>query len=93
MNTSSFTVPVENLKCGGCAHTITSSLAALEGVGEVHVDVDKSLVSFETEASKLPAVKDKLRALGYPEQGTVEGLQSGLAQAKSYVSCAIGKLT
>jgi len=31
--------------------------------------------------------------MGYPEQGSVAGLQSGLAQAKSMVSCAIGKVS
>jgi hypothetical protein len=34
-------------------------------------------------------VKDKLKVLGYPEDGTANTLGS---KAKSYVSCAIGKM-
>jgi copper chaperone len=57
------------------------------------VDVDKQLVSFTGEASVKQAVVDKLRALGYPEKGSVSGLEAGLTNAKSYVSCAIGRIT
>jgi copper chaperone len=35
-------------------------------------------------------VKEKLKTLGYPEDGEANGLGS---KAKSYVSCAIGKMS
>ena len=35
-------------------------------------------------------VKEKLKTLGYPEDGEVNSLGS---KAKSYVSCAIGKMS
>ena len=52
---------------------------------------DESTVTFgyETEA-KLAEVKDKLKTLGYPEDGAANSLGS---KAKSYVSCAIGKMS
>jgi copper chaperone len=37
-------------------------------------------------------VADKLRAMGYPEKGSLHGLQAGVANAKSFVSCAIGRM-
>jgi len=44
------------------------------------------------EASRVQ-VADKLRSMGYPETGTLEGLSAGLANAKSFVSCAIGRMS
>jgi len=35
----------------------------------------------------------KLKSMGYPEQGSVSGLDAGLANAKSFVSCAIGRVS
>ena len=42
--------------------------------------------------SALPDV-EKLRSMGYPETGTAQGLGAAVADAKSFVSCAIGRLT
>ena len=43
------TLKIQNLKCGGCAHTITSKLNALEGIQNVSVDAESNSVSFENE--------------------------------------------
>lgn len=85
------TIQIQNLKCGGCANTITKNIAAMEAVTDVSVNVEESTVTFgyETEA-KLAEVKDKLKTLGYPEDGEANSLGS---KAKSYVSCAIGKMS
>jgi copper chaperone len=84
---------VENIKCGGCAHSIVSKLSILEGVNAVQVDVEKGTVCFESISEQVEQVKAKLADMGYPEQGTLEGLSSVGAKAKSFVSCAIGKMT
>jgi copper chaperone len=84
---------VENIKCGGCAHSILSKLSMLEGVDAVQVDVEQGAVCFESASDQLQQVKTKLADMGYPEQGTLEGLSSVGAKAKSFVSCAIGKMT
>jgi copper chaperone CopZ len=42
------TIKIQNLKCGGCAHTITKAIQNIEGVSEVNVDVELSTVSFQT---------------------------------------------
>lgn len=85
------TIQIQNLKCGGCANTITKNISTIEAITNVSVNVDESTVTFgyETE-SKLAEVKDKLKALGYPEDGEANSLAS---KAKSYVSCAVGKMS
>ncbi|MFM1859020.1 MAG: hypothetical protein RL133_520 [Pseudomonadota bacterium] len=85
-------INIENLKCGGCANTIVKGLTALGGVTQVEVDHDQSAVRFMADPQHLAAVKEKLAAMGYPEQGSVTGFTAGLATAKSFVSCAIGRV-
>lgn len=91
-------VAVENIKCGGCANGIKQKLTALEGVQNIEVDIEAGLVSCELDerlssAEVLGLVKTKLASMGYPEVGSVEGLTAAGAKAKSYVSCAVGKMT
>ncbi|RAK25154.1 copper chaperone CopZ [Flavobacterium aquaticum] len=85
------TIHIQNLKCGGCANTITKGISSIEAVQNVSVNVDESTVTFsyETEA-QVNEVKNKLKSLGYPEDGEANTLG---AKAKSYVSCAIGKMS
>ena len=85
---------VENLKCNGCATTIRKELARMEGVSSVTVDVETSSVQVELDdAVTLVKVKAKLLGLGYPEINAVHGISKIAAGAKSYVSCAVGKLS
>lgn len=89
-----FSVEVENIKCGGCANSIESKLSELDGVSQVSVDVEAGLVSFESEEdTPVERVTAKLTSLGYPEKGALDGVGAVGAKAKSYVSCAIGKMT
>lgn len=84
---------VDNLKCSGCAGTITKQLKLLPEVSSVKVDIETNLVAVEYADSFLLAnIKDKLAALGYPEKDTVKGFQKISANAKSYISCAIGTI-
>lgn len=87
-----FTIEVDNLKCGGCANTIRKSLADMDGVSGVEVDADIKTVTFTGAGALKDAVLAKLKSLGYPEKGTTHGLESGVATAKSFVSCAIGRM-
>jgi hypothetical protein len=36
---------------------------------------------------------EKLQDMGYPEKGSIEGFEAGVSNIKSYVSCAIGKMS
>ncbi|WP_348738296.1 heavy-metal-associated domain-containing protein [Tenacibaculum sp. 190524A02b] len=80
---------IENLKCGGCAATIKKGLDSIEGINEVVINVEQSLVTFVSEANHLILAKEKLSKLGYPEAGDKNTI---LHKAKSFVSCATGKM-
>ena len=91
--TTEIQIEVENLKCGGCARSILNGLSELPEISHVEVDREKRLVKFwGTEAARGP-VAEKLRSMGYPEKGPLEGLSAGVANAKSFVSCAIGRVS
>ena len=85
------TIHIQNLKCGGCANTITKGISSIEAIQNVSVNVDESTVTFSYETEdQVNEVKSKLKSLGYPEDGEANTLGD---KAKSYVSCAIGKIT
>lgn len=89
---------LENIKCGGCANSIRKQLEALEEIQAATVDIEGGRVSMElasgVEATE--AVREKLAQLflkmGYPESGSVEGFKAAGTKAKSFVSCAVGKM-
>ena len=86
-------IDVENIKCGGCERSIVKGLSAIEGISDIQIDRDQQRVSYLGNESSRVAVAAKLLAMGYPEKGTVQGLQAGLTNAKSLVSCAIGRMS
>ncbi len=87
-----YEISVDNIKCGGCAATIKSKLVQLDGVNSVAVAIEQGIVSIDGEESFLDAVAAELLRLGYPETGTAEGIRAAAAKAKSFVSCAIGRI-
>lgn len=86
-------IEIDNLKCGGCTNTIVRGLSAIEGVGSVVVEPTMQMVRLEADEATKPAILAKLHAMGYPEKGSVSGLGAAVAGAKSFVSCAVGRLT
>ena len=84
------TIVIENLKCHGCANTIRKGLTRIEGVSNVDIDIEESSVKIEYEGKNImrEVFIEKLRKLGYPEEGTGKLNQ----QIKSYISCAIGRV-
>ncbi|MBL7816544.1 MAG: heavy-metal-associated domain-containing protein [Saprospiraceae bacterium] len=92
--TISETIRIDNLKCGGCGSTIKKTLKNIEGVNNVSIDFDKDEVSvIHTEGVNRELLTDALKRMGYPETGTTEGLSAVAATAKSFVSCAIGRMS
>ena len=82
---------VQNLKCGGCANTIKKSLLGIEGVEVDEVNVLESIVVINYNTDKtVELVQQKLAKLGYP---IMEEENTMLSQAKSFVSCAVGRLS
>ncbi len=84
---------VDNMKCGGCANTIETALRADPRLKNVAVDLQRHVVTVDAAADVRHDVAATLARLGYPEKGSVEGLKSAAAVAKSFVSCAIGRLS
>ncbi|WP_072680758.1 heavy-metal-associated domain-containing protein [Arcobacter sp. LA11] len=86
------TLEVYNVKCGGCANTLTTALK--EEFGEVTVDleVEPRKITLDIEDEKMEELKVKLRGLGYPlTTDELSGFDKAAATAKSFVSCAVGK--
>ncbi|MUU78047.1 heavy-metal-associated domain-containing protein [Winogradskyella endarachnes] len=82
---------IQNLKCGGCANTIVTQLSKLDGISEVIVNNETDEVSFNTVSeTEIESVKQKLSDLGYPIVGDANSLPK---KAKSFVSCAVGRMT
>jgi len=86
-------IDVENIRCDGCINTITKKLLAIDGVNTVDIQLDKQRVTLEVddEGTKGAAIA-MLVKLGYPEQGSVTGIEALKGKAKSVVSCAVGKI-
>lgn len=89
------TFEVANIRCGGCANTITKALAEA-GFTEVSVDLSceprKVTVNVLDEAQSAQ-FQEILRKLGYPLATYKSGKTEDLVfKAKSFVSCAIGKI-
>ena len=84
-------IKIENLKCHGCANTITKGMEKFTEVETVKVNVEDSTVelSYEGNDETIEKFKNKLSKLGYPEAGD----NSGFKMAKSFVSCAVGRMS
>ena len=89
----SLSIQVENIKCGGCANSIKKGLKDEAGVSTVEIDVENGMVSIDGENLDRDAIAANLLKMGYPESGSVEGMKAAAAKAKSFVSCAIGKVS
>ena len=82
-------IKIENLKCGGCAATIKKELLSIENVSDILVDVANDTVSITSENVLIDVIKEKLSKLGYPEVGDKNTI---VHKAKSFVSCAVGRI-
>ena len=84
------TLKIQNLKCGGCANTITSKLSGLDAINDIKVIPENNSVAFSYKNETiLNDAKMLLAKLGYPVLGNKNALTT---KAKSFVSCAIGRI-
>ncbi len=83
---------VYNVKCGGCANTLTTALKEDFGKVTVDLEVDPRKITLDIEENRLEELKIKLRGLGYPlTTDELSGFDKAATTAKSFVSCAVGK--
>jgi len=85
-------IVVENIKCGGCAGSITKKLSSVFDTDNIKVDVGSGTVNIDINEDQKERLSMVLLNLGYPQIQSVSGLNSAKARAKSFVSCAIGKI-
>ena len=82
---------LQNLKCNGCANTITNALNKIEGVSMAIVDIESHSETFEySTENQIELVEKKLSSLGYPIDTDPNSI---MQKAKSFVSCAVGRMT
>ncbi|MCB4753788.1 MAG: heavy-metal-associated domain-containing protein [Sulfurovum sp.] len=87
------TFKVQNVKCGGCAHTLKEKLRPLFGEVEVDLEKEPRQIMLDIEESQIETLSKILKEMGYPFVGEKMGfMESGSAKAKSFISCAIGKI-
>ncbi len=87
------TLKVQNVKCSGCASTLTNKLQDEFGEIEVNLDVMPREITLDLADDKIDALHNALKGLGYPVAGESFGfIQDTSMKAKSFVSCAIGKV-
>jgi len=86
-------IKVVNVKCSGCAKTVTSELEKI-WIKDIEVwftekdSVNERVIKFEWDLEK---AKIRLTELWYPEVWSDEA-NSLLKKAKSFVSCAVWKM-
>lgn len=85
-------ITVENIKCSGCTGSITKKLTAAFDTDNININIEQGIVSIDLDDSKRAELVKVLLGLGYPETDSVHGFDSAKAKAKSFVSCAIGKM-
>ena len=90
------TIEVANVRCGGCAATITKALEE-KGFTGVSVDLEcepRKVTANVTDEAQSAHFKTVLRKLGYPlfdEETSI--IDSASLKAKSFVSCSVGKFS
>ena len=80
---------VENIKCSGCVNSIQKAILQIQGTSNVLVDLEKEKITLEADEKLKETIVNKLASMGYPEKGH----NNFASKAKSYVSCAVGKMT
>jgi len=84
------TLEIQNLKCGGCANTIFKNVSNLETITALEINNENNTVTFQYKNNTvLKEVKVLLNHLGYPVVGNKNGFTT---KAKSFVSCAVGRI-
>jgi len=83
------TLHIQNLKCSGCANTITTRMHELNNINDISINIGENTVTFDyVEREDLIVTAELLSKLGYP----IEGYSNSLGKkARSYLSCAIGQ--
>ncbi len=84
---------VLNVKCNGCATTLKSKLEPLFGKIDVDLEVMPREIIIYQDNIDINKLRVELKKLGYPMADEKMNLFEEVgSKAKSFVSCAIGKV-
>jgi len=84
------TLYIQNLKCGGCEATIIKKLSEIKNIRNITIKLQYSTITFDHETKEdVLEVEHVLSKIGYPPFGEKNSLGK---KAKSYLSCATGRL-
>jgi len=87
------TFEVLNVKCAGCANTVKKALLKQFGEVEVNLDIEPRQITLDIQEQNIQSLRDKLKSLGYPmSDENLDTIEKITTNAKSFVSCAIGKI-
>jgi len=87
------TFKIINVKCAGCAATLKEKLFDTFGEVEVNLDKEPREITLDIKDEEVEVLAKELKKLGYPLASEKMGfVDSTSAKAKSFVSCAIGKM-
>ena len=81
-------IEVHNIKCSGCMNTIKKALLGIKGVDQIEIQDDKETIEIHGSAARELVVAELAR-LGYPEKGN----NNLIHKTKSFVSCAVGRMS
>jgi copper chaperone CopZ len=84
---------VENVKCSGCANTLKKKLSDDFGDIDVNLDVFPRQITLEISDGDIDKLRTILKSMGYPmSDETLKTFDNVTTKAKSFISCATGKL-
>jgi len=85
---------VLNVRCGGCANTVKKALSERFENPEVDLSKEPREILVEITSNEDETwLRETMRSLGYPFSDEKIGFMQGTGlKAKSFVSCAIGKI-
>lgn len=86
------TFVLKNVKCSGCAGTITKAM--LQEFGEATIDLTRKprTITLDITDENIDRFAAKLRSLGYPLESEELSLAENVTTTiKSFTSCAVGR--
>ncbi|MDD5405970.1 MAG: heavy metal transporter [Sulfurovaceae bacterium] len=87
------TFEVLNVKCNGCANTLKTKLAKQFGNVEVNLESMPRQITLDIEPGQMDELRNVLKTIGYPlSDEDLSAVENATTKAKSFISCAIGKM-
>jgi copper chaperone len=87
------TFQVDNIKCSGCANRVKTALKDKFDNISINLEIMPREVTLDIDNNE-EQFKETLKSLGYPVIGDeYSSIQKASMKAKSFVSCAIGKMS